>query len=46
MYIYDLFRIIEVILVVIVLSEAFRNGFVIGGVDVFNGGDFLFIIRK
>lgn len=46
MHIHDLSRTTEATLTAIVLSEAFRNGLVTGGVNALNGGDLPPITRK
>lgn len=46
MHIHDLSRTTEATLAAIVLSEAFRNGLVTGGVNALNGGDLPPIARK
>lgn len=46
MHIHDLSRTTEATLTAIILSEAFRNGLVTGGVNALNGGDLPPIARK
>lgn len=46
MHIHDLSWTTEATLTAIVLSEAFRNGLVTGGVNALNGGDLPPIARK